>query len=258
MHIDLTGKRAVVTGSSRGIGRAVAGSLAAAGADVVLVGRTRTSLEHAAQDIGTAATQVVADLATAEGCARLVEAVPACDILVNNVAMFPNGPFADTPDSQWDAVWQLNVMSGVRLARAYLPGQIRTRWGRIVFVSSESAYSLQPGLIPYGVSKLALLALSRGLAKAAASSGVTVNTVVPGPTMTDALRQALPLDSPDDPDADEKAAAFVRANRPTTLLGRAATPDEVAHLVTYVCSAQASATTGAALRVDGGVVDSVL
>lgn len=264
MQIDLSGKTAVVTASTAGIGYATARGLAEAGAAVVVNGRGERSVEGALERLRRELPRaelrgVAADLAEAEGCAALVERAGQPDILVNNLGVYGPQDFFEVDDAEWRRFLDTNVLSGVRLSRAWLPGMVERGWGRVVFVSSESGLNIPADMIHYGVTKTAQLALARGLAKRVAGSGVTVNSVLPGPTLSEGLaemlherveREGRPL--------EEVAAEFVRADRPTTLIRRAASPEEVANLIVYTCSLQASATTGAALRVDGGVVDDIV
>ncbi len=263
MHIDLSGKSAVVSGSTAGIGFAIAQGLAAAGADVVINGRTQASVDKAVAALkiaapGVSIRAVAADLGSAAGCAALIEAEPSADILVNNVGIFGPQDFFDIPDAEWTRFFEVNVMAGVRLSRAYLPGMLKRDWGRVIFLSSESGLNIPADMIHYGVTKTADLALARGLAKRAAGTGVTVNSVLPGPTLSEGVRAMLKdAASATGQSIEEAAAAFIRAHRPSSIIQRAATAEEVANLVVYVASPQASATTGAALRVDGGVVDTI-
>ena len=263
MHIDLSGKTAIITGSTAGIGFAVAHGLAAAGATVVVNGRTQDSIDKAVAALtralrGAPIRGVAADLGTAQGCAALVAAEPRADILVNNVGIFGPQDFFDTPDSEWTRFFEVNVMSGVRLSRAYLPGMLQRDWGRIVFISSESALNIPADMIHYGLTKTADLALARGLAKRVAGSRVTVNAVLPGPTLSEGMQAMLKETAERNGQSIEATAvAFVKAQRPSSIIQRPATPDEVANLVVYACSPQASATTGAALRVDGGVIETI-
>ncbi|MDR3517811.1 MAG: SDR family NAD(P)-dependent oxidoreductase [Azospirillaceae bacterium] len=263
MNIDLGGKSAIVTGSTGGIGFAIATGLAQAGAAVVLNGRTAEAVTQAVarlQAIVPTATLrgVAADLGTATGCAALVAAEPSTDILVNNVGIFGLMDFFETPDAEWDRFMAVNVMSGVRLSRAYLPAMAQRGWGRVIFLSSESGLNIPADMIHYGVTKTADLALSRGLAKRMAGTGVTVNAILPGPTLSDGVRAMLHDASVQSGEPiDAVATDFVRTHRPTSIIGRAATVEEVANLVVYVASPLSSATTGAGLRVDGGVVDSI-
>ena len=264
MIIDLTGKTAVVTGSTEGIGFACAAGLAEAGASVVLNGRKAPTLEKALatlQERYPAATlsSVAADLSTAEGCAALVAAVPATDILVNNVGIYGPKPFFEILDAEWERFFQTNVMSGVRLSRAYMKGMMDRDWGRVIFLSSESGINIPDDMLHYGFTKTAVLSLSRGLAKMARGTGVTVNAVLPGPTMSEGVEAMLADSAKSEGKSIEDAGtAFVKAKRPTSIIQRMATVDEVANMVVYACSIQASATTGAALRVEGGVVESII
>lgn len=263
MKIDLGGKTAIVTGSTAGIGFAIAKGLAETGAAVVVNGRKRDAVDKAMESIGRAVPGadlrgVAADLGSAAGCDALVAAAPTADILVNNVGIFGPQDFFETPDAEWARFLEVNVMSGVRLSRAYLPGMEKQGWGRVVFLSSESGLNIPVEMIHYGVTKTANLAVSRGLAKRMAGTGVTVNAVLPGPTLSDGVAAMLEADAANGGQTvAEAATAFVRAHRSSSIIQRAASVEEVANMVVYVCSTQASATTGAALRVDGGVVDTI-
>ncbi|MFH3479816.1 SDR family NAD(P)-dependent oxidoreductase [Xanthobacter variabilis] len=260
MNVDLQGKRAIVTGSTLGIGFAIAKGLAAAGAEVIVNGRKPAAVDAAVKALQATGTVsgIVADLGTAEGCAALVKAVPHADILVNNVGIYGPGDFFETDDEVWQTYFDVNVMSGVRLSRAYLPAMAAQGWGRVVFLSSESALNIPADMIHYGFSKTANLAVARGLAKRMVGTGVTVNAVLPGPTLSEGVAEMLKADAEKAGISVEAAAvAFVKAHRPSSIIQRAATPEEVANMVVYACSKQASATTGAALRVDGGVVDTI-
>lgn len=262
MIIDLSGKTALVTGSTEGIGFAAAKGLAAAGATVIVNGRTTEKTEAAAQRLrdvvpGATIRAAAADLGTAEGCAALFAAEPAIDILVNNAGIFQPGDFFETDDAAWDRHWQVNVMSTVRLSRAYLPGMEKAGWGRVIFLASESAFNIPVEMIHYGVSKTADVAVARGLAKRMAGTGVTVNSVLPGPTLSEGVAAMLD-DGDGSKTVEEKGKAFIAAHRPGSLIKRLATVEEVANLIVYVVSPQASATTGAALRVDGGLVDTLM
>jgi NAD(P)-dependent dehydrogenase (short-subunit alcohol dehydrogenase family) len=262
MKLDLSNKIAIVTGSTRGIGYAIALGLARAGATVVITGRTRINVDLAVGNVRTEVPQatvrgVATDLSSAEGFELLAKAEPVADILVNNVGIFALQPFAEIPDTEWTRFFEVNVMSGVRASRTYLPGMKAKNWGRIVFISSESGLQIPADMIHYGFTKTANLAVSRGLAKSLAGTGITVNAVLPGPTLSEGVQELLAGAGESIDVVTEKANAFVRARRPTSILQRVVTPEEVANMVVYVCSPQASATTGAALRVDGGVVDSI-
>ena len=260
MHINLAGKRAVVSGSTAGIGLAIARGLAAAGAHVVVNGRTEARVQTALKEIQAAVPDaqlsgVATDLATAEGTAAFAAQTPDTDILVNNVGTATFKPFGDLTDEDWTGLFALNVMSGVRLTRHYLPGMVARGWGRVVFISSESAVNIPKEMIHYGMTKTAQLAVSRGVAESVAGTGVTVNSVLPGPTRSEILVNLLtPAAEQAGKTLEQAEQEFLRGNRPTSLLQRFATTEEVANMVVYVCSPQASATSGAALRVDGGVV----
>ncbi len=261
MRIDLTGKTAIVTGSTEGIGLAIAQGLAGAGAAAVITGRTQAKVDAALAKLPATATHrgVAGDLGTAAGCAALIGAVPQADILVNNLGIFGPKDFFDITDDDWTKFFETNVMSGVRLSRHYLRGMMNQNWGRIVFLSSESGLNIPADMLHYGFTKTAYLAISRGLAKRAAGTGVTVNAVLPGPTLSEGVQKMLkPMAGESGKSIDEAAVDFVKAQRPSSIIQRAATVEEVANMVVYACSPQASATTGAALRVDGGVVDSLV
>ncbi|WP_455922866.1 SDR family NAD(P)-dependent oxidoreductase [Pseudomonas putida] len=263
MHIDLSGKSALITGSTQGIGFAIALGLAEAGAQVVINGRKADAVDAAVAKLreavsGAKVQGLAADLGTAQGCEQAVAALPHVDILVNNLGVYALQDFFDTPDEEWERFFQVNVMSGVRLSRAYLPGMAKQGWGRVLFLSSESGLNIPADMIHYGFTKTSNLSVSRGLAKRMAGTGVTVNAILPGPTLSEGLQDMLKEQQAASGESMEKtAAAFVMKNRPTSIIQRAATMEEVANLVVYVASPQASATTGAALRVDGGVVDTI-
>ncbi|CAB3970582.1 oxidoreductase [Burkholderia sp. AU31652] len=263
MHIDLKGKTAVVTASTAGIGLAIAEGLARAGARVVVNGRSDASVQSALKHLRAALPDadfdgVAADLSDAAGVARVTQHTSAADILVNNAGIYGLKAFFDIDDAEWEHYFQMNVMSGVRLARHYLKGMIERNAGRIVFISSESGLNIPVDMIHYGFTKTAQLSIARGLAKLAAGTNVTVNSVLPGPTMSDGVR-ALLKETADETgrSVEDVAVDFVRNHRSSSIIQRPATPEEVANLVVYVCSPLASATTGAALRVDGGVVDTI-
>lgn len=265
MNIDLSGKTALVTASTGGIGLAIAQGLAASGASLVLNGRSQASLDQARARISAVAPAarlhgVIADLSDAAGVQRLLDGLPGpLDILVNNAGIYDPQDFFEADDALWENHWQTNVMSGVRLSRALLPGMLERGWGRVVFISSESARNIPADMIHYGVSKTAQLALARGLAKRAAGSGVTVNSVLPGPTLSDGFAALLADEAArTGRSLEDLASAFVMKHRPSSVIRRAASVEEVANMVVYVCSPLASATSGAALRVDGGVVDDIL
>ena len=265
MKIDLTGKTALVTGSTGGIGLAIASGLLGAGANVIINGRHSTGVAKASETLhaqhpkGRVDT-IRADLGTADGARVLCDGLAdrAVDILVNNAGIFGPKDFFETDDATWETYLQTNLMSGVRLARELVPAMVARQWGRVVYISSESARNIPADMVHYGVTKTSLLALSRGLAKRVAGSGVTVNAVLPGPTLSDGFEAMLKEEQARTGQSIEALGrAFVQSHRPTSIIGRPASVDEVANLVVYVCSPQASATTGAALRVDGGVVDDI-
>ncbi len=260
MKIDLSGKTALVTGSTLGIGFAIARGLAQAGAAVVVNGRRAEAVEAAVAALKAdgSVSGAVADVGTEEGCAALVKAVPQPDILVNNAGIYGLGDFFETGDEVWQRYFDVNVMSGVRLSRAYLPAMAQKGWGRVVFLSSESALNIPADMIHYGFSKTANLSVARGLAKRMAGTGVTVNAVLPGPTFTEGVAAMLKDEvARTGATAEAAADAFVKAHRASSIIQRAARAEEVANMVVYACSRQASATTGAALRVDGGVLDTI-
>jgi NAD(P)-dependent dehydrogenase (short-subunit alcohol dehydrogenase family) len=264
MNIDLHGKTALVTASTGGIGFAIAQGLAASGAEVVLNGRSEASVSRAREKLngvvaGAKIHTFIADLGSAQGVKQLLNGLPPIDILVNNAGIYGPQDFYEVDDDTWDAYWQTNVMSGVRLSRALLPEMVQRGWGRVVFISSESALNIPADMLHYGVSKTAQLSLARGLAKVVAGSGVTVNSVLPGPTLSDGFAAMMEDEVKRTGKAlEELAKEFVMAQRPSSVIQRAATVEEVANMVVYVCSKQASATSGAALRVDGGVVDDIV
>ena len=263
MKIDLSGKIALVTGSTSGIGHAIAKGLAVAGADVVVNGRSQGKVDAAVAGIGKAASGgkvrgIAADVSTATGCKALVAALPQVDILINNAGIFEPKDFLDIPDEDWSRFFETNLMSGVRLSRAYLPGMLKHNWGRIVFISSESALNIPKEMIHYGTTKTAQLAVSRGLAAMTRGTAVTVNSVLPGPTMSEGVETFVKdLARQSGQAVEEAASKFLKQFRPTSLLQRFATVDEIANMVVYVASPQASATNGAALRAEGGIVQTI-
>ncbi len=258
MIIDLSGKTALVTGSSEGIGFAIARGLSLAGAAVVVNGRSEAKVAEAVARIGGTTRGRAIDLGTAEGAAALVAAEPAFDIVVNNLGIFQPSDFFETDDDVWDRHWAVNVMSGVRLARAYLPGMAARGWGRMLFLGSESAFNIPADMIHYGVSKTADVSLARGLAKRMAGTGVTVNSILPGPTLSEGVAAMLQDEVAAGKTLEQAGADFVMAHRPSSIIQRPASVEEVANMAVYIASPLASATTGAALRVDGGVIDFIV
>ena len=262
MEIDLYGKTALVTGSTQGIGYAIAKGLAGSGARVVVNGRTEARVNDAVttlrDDTGADVIGAAVDVTTEAGVAELVGQLPDVDVLVNNLGIFGAVPAREITDEQWRTYFDVNVLAAVRLIRTYLPGMIERGWGRAIQIASDSAIAIPEEMIHYGVSKTALLAVSRGFAKDAAGTGVTVNSVIAGPTHTagvedfvyELVDKSLPW--------DEAQREFMRKHRPQSLLQRLIEPDEIAAMVTYLSSPLASATTGAAVRVDGGYVDSIV
>ena len=263
MKIDLKGKTALVTGSTSGIGHATARGLAAAGADVAVNGRAQAKVDAAVAAIakavpGAKVRAVAADVSTAEGCKTLVAALPEVDILINNAGIFEPKGFLDIPDQDWSRFFEVNVMSGVRLSRAYFPGMLKRNWGRIVFISSESALNIPKEMIHYGTTKTAQLAVSRGLAEMTKGTAVTVNSVLPGPTMSEGVEAFIKdIAKHNGVSVEEATRQFFQQQRPTSLLQRFATVEEIANMVVYVSSKEASATNGAALRAEGGIVQTI-
>jgi NAD(P)-dependent dehydrogenase (short-subunit alcohol dehydrogenase family) len=261
MDLDLGGKRALVTGSTRGIGLASAIGLARMGAEVIVNGRGQVAVDGAIAKVGQAAAGaspqgIAADLGTSAGCATVIEAFPAVDILVNNMGIYAPKPFFEIADDDWRQMFEVNVMSGVRLTRHYLKQMLAGKdWGRVVFVSSESGIFVPKEMVHYGFSKTAQLVIARGAAEETKGTNVTVNSVLPGPTWVEMQTERLAARAAAQGTTveDLKARTFSE-RRPASLLQRYATPEEVANLICYVCSKASSATNGAALRVDGGIV----
>ena len=261
MDLQLQGKLALVSGSTAGIGNAIAAALAREGARVVINGRTEAAVTKAVQrlqaETGGEVQGFAGDLSTAAGAEAVMARFPAVDILVNNLGIFEPKPFEDIPDTDWLRFFEVNVLSGVRLARLALPAMKRANWGRIIFISSESAVQIPAEMIHYGTTKTAQLAVSRGLAEAVAGTGITVNCVLPGPTRSRGVGDFVEaLAEAEGKSFAEFEQEFFTKVRPTSLIKRFARPEEIASLVAYLASPLASATTGAALRADGGVVKS--
>lgn len=253
----------LVTGSTSGIGEAIATAFAHDGATVVVNGRDQARTEAAAERIRAATGHdgvraVAADVATPAGAEALVDAVPDVDVLVNNAGIFAAIPVFEISDAQWSEIFEVNVLSGVRLARHYTPRMVERGWGRVIFISSESAVFIPTEMVHYGATKTMQISVARGLAQTVRGSGVTVNTVLPGPTLTPGVRDFIAARVGADVPFEEAERRFIAEERPSSLLGRMIRPEEVASLVHYVGSEAASATTGAALRVDGGVAPTII
>ncbi|MBJ7485138.1 SDR family oxidoreductase [Brevundimonas sp.] len=258
MNIDLSGKTALVTGSTAGIGLGIVRGLAAAGATVFLNGRTSEEVDAAVAEVGGTVRGVVAELGTMEGHQTLLDVVPEADIVISNLGIIQKADFFESDDAIWERHWNINVMVGVRLARSYLPAMAAKGWGRFVVLGSESGFTIPSDMIHYGVSKAADIGLARGLAKRMAGTGVTVNSVLPGLTLSESVTDLLKQLHPDsDRSIEDLANDLVKSDYPASIIRRAATVEEVANMVVYLTSPQASATTGAALRVDGGVIDTI-
>jgi NAD(P)-dependent dehydrogenase (short-subunit alcohol dehydrogenase family) len=264
MDLGLRGKRALVTGSTAGIGLAIAAVLAEEGAQVVVNGRTEERVAEAIRRVrsrapGAHVGGIAADLEGAAGCERVIAEAPDLDVLVNSVGIFEPRPFTEISDAEWARILEVNFMSGVRLSRHHLPRMLARRWGRIIFLSSESAVQIPPEMIHYGVTKTTQLALARGMAELTRGTAVTVNAVLPGPTLSEGVGQFVQsLARQQGKEAGQVEAEFFRTARPTSLLQRFETPDEVASLVAFVAGERGSGVNGAALRVEGGVVRSIL
>ena len=261
MDIELKGKTALISGSTAGIGLAIATRLAREGARVIVNGRLQPAVDAVVRELRGATEGDVqgfaGDLSKASVAETLAQQHPHVDILVNNLGIFEPKPFEDISDADWRRFFDVNVLSGVRLARLYLPAMKRANWGRIIFISSESAVQIPPEMIHYGMTKTAQLAVSRGLAEAVAGTGITVNCVLPGPTKSRGVGEFVDaLAKSEGKSFGEFEKEFFEKVRPTSLIKRFAAPEEIATLVAYVASPLASATTGAALRVDGGVIKS--
>jgi NAD(P)-dependent dehydrogenase (short-subunit alcohol dehydrogenase family) len=262
MDLQLAGKKVLVTGSTAGIGFAAALGFAAEAASVVINGRTQERVDRAIAEIRKLhpkadLSAVASDVSNAAGCAKLVQAMAQVDVLVNNMGIFEPKPFEQIPDADWLRLFEANVMSGVRLSRHYLSGMRQKNWGRIVFVSSESAVQIPAEMIHYGMTKTAQVAVARGIAESVAGTGITVNSVLAGPTRSEGVETFIAqMGGSGDSAAFEEE--FFKSVRPTSLLKRFETTDEVAHTIVYLSSPLASATTGAAVRVDGGVVRAIM
>jgi len=264
MDLGLKAKLAIVSGSTAGIGFAIAATLAREGARIVINGRTPQRVSAAAERIrmelrGAEVTEAPADLGTAEGVGKLIEQVPSADILVNNLGIFDPKPFLEIPDSEWLRFYEVNVMSGVRLTRHYLPGMLERKWGRVIFISSESGQQIPAEMVHYGMTKTAQIAIARGIAESVPGSGVTVNSILAGPTASEGVGdfvQSMAKRRGVSPAQIEKE--FFETVRPSSLLKRFETAEEVAAIVAFVASTQSVGINGAAVRAGGGVVKSIL
>lgn len=258
MDLKFNGKLALVTGSTAGIGRAIANALAQEGAKVIVNGRTQSAVDKVVSEIKSATNGDVigfaGDLSTVAAADSLFKQYPNVEILVNNLGIFEPKPFEEIPDADWLRFFDVNVLSGIRLSRMYLPAMKQANWGRIIFISSESAIQIPAEMVHYGMTKTAQIAVSRGLAETVAGTGITVNSILPGPTKTRGVVDFVDALSQDGQTFEEFEKEFFEKVRPTSLIKRFASPEEVASLVAYIASPLASATSGAALRVDGGVL----
>jgi NAD(P)-dependent dehydrogenase (short-subunit alcohol dehydrogenase family) len=263
MNLGLQGKLAVVSGSTAGIGLAIATALAAEGAKVVVNGRTPARVDSALKSIQQRVASadlrgVAAGLGTAAGVESFLQQIPSADVLVNNLGIFEPKPFLEIRDADWMRFFEVNVLSGVRLARAYLPGMLKKNWGRIIFISSESAQHIPPEMIHYGMTKTAQVAVARGLAESVTGTGVTVNSVLPGPTASEGAADFIDSVAKEQKLTRSEVEKWFFANiRPTSLLKRFETPEEIATVVAFVASTQSVAINGAAVRAEGGVVRSI-
>ena len=263
MDFGLKGKKAVISGSTAGIGLAIATALAAEGASVVVNGRSEARVNAALEKIRyhhkTADLKgIAADLGSAAGIESFVKQVPHADVLINNLGIFEPKPFAEIPDADWLRFFEVNVLSGVRLSRHYLPGMLKKNWGRIIFISSESAFQIPAEMVHYGMTKTAQVAIARGLAESVAGTGVTVSSVHPGPTASEGVAGFLEsIAKQRGVSTADVEKEFFKTGRPSSLLKRFETPEEIAAVVAFVASAQSAAISGAAVRAEGGVIRSI-
>lgn len=264
MDLKLNGKTALVTGSTAGIGLAIAERLAAEGVEVIISGRSQGKLDEAAAKVGAVAANggkvraVLADPATAEGAETLIAAAPEVDILVNNLGIYEAKPFAEITDADWHHFFEVNVVSGARLARHYFPRMLEKNWGRVIFIASESALVIPGEMIHYGLTKTAQLSIARGLAEQTRGTGVTVNSVMPGPTRSEGIVEFIRsvVDNKDAPEAEREAEFFAKM-RPLSLIRRLIEADEIAAQVALLASPLGAITNGAAIRVEGGIVPTI-
>jgi NAD(P)-dependent dehydrogenase (short-subunit alcohol dehydrogenase family) len=257
MDLQLSGKTALVTGSTAGIGLAIARRLSEEGATVWICGRNQEKLDVAAQDIGASVRTVLADPATTEGSETLAATIQSVDILVNNLGVYASRDFDGLTDDEWRSIFEINVLSGVRLSRAFLPGMRERNFGRIIFISSDASLVVPPDMIHYSMTKSAQLAVSRGLAASLKGTAVTVNAVLAGSTRSEGIGDFLASVVPEAKNDEERERIYFERERPTSIIQRLIEPSEIAHAVAYLASPLASATTGAAVRVDGGIVPTI-
>jgi NAD(P)-dependent dehydrogenase (short-subunit alcohol dehydrogenase family) len=257
MDLQLKGKTAIVTGGSAGIGLAITKTLAAEGVTVTVPGRTKEKLEKALEGISNV-KGIVADPGTTEGANDLIQQVPDVDILVNNLGIYEPKPFPEITDADWLKIFEVNVLSGVRLSRHYFPRMVERNWGRVIFISSESGIMTPPEMIHYGVTKSSQLAISRGLAELTKGTAVTVNTIMPGPTRSEAIVEFLDkMSTAQNPTPEQAEKEFFEKHRQSSLLQRLIEGEEIASLVAYIASPLSAATNGAALRAEGGLLRSI-
>lgn len=257
MNFNIAGRRALVTGSTSGIGKAVARLLANEGCTVFVNGRSSKGVEEALQELEGDCRPTVGDLSTPEGVEQILQQVGSVDILINNAGIFEPKPFEEIPDQDWERIFEVNVMSGVRLSRALIGGMKERGWGRVIFISSESGVNIPSEMIHYGVTKTAQLGLARGLANHLQGTGVTVNSVLPGPTWTEGVATFVEqIASSQGRSVEEMKPGFVSELRPNSLIKRFAESEEIASVVAFLCSTQAGAVTGASYRADGGIINS--
>ncbi len=260
MDLQIKDRTALVTGSTAGMGLAIAERLAAEGALAILCGRDQAKLDAAAGRVGRigACRAILADPATADGAARLIEAVPEVDILVNNLGIYEAKPFASISDADWHHIFEVNVVSGARLARHYFPKMLGRNWGRVIFVASESALLIPPEMVHYGMTKSAQLAVARGLAEHTRGTGVTVNSVLPGPTRSEGVAAFIASVIPDEgATPEQRETLFFERMRPLSLIRRLIEPEEIAAHVAFLASPLSAVTNGAAIRVEGGIVPTI-
>lgn len=259
MDLKLAGKTAIVTGSTAGIGLAIAERLAAEGVEVTITGRSQSKLDAAAEQIAKVGkvNPILADPATAEGAEALIAAVPEADILVNNLGIYEAKAFTDISDADWHHLFEVNVVSGARLARHYFPKMLAKDWGRVIFISSESSLVIPEEMIHYGTTKTAQLAIARGLAQQTKGTGVTVNTVMPGPTRSEGIVDFVKSVLPEAKSDDEAETLFFEKMRPLSLIKRFIEADEIGAMVTFLASPLAAVTNGAAIRAEGGIVPTI-